>query len=201
MKHIKASNWVAETATPTSTGFRLRGTSKGYTTFSNAFGSGQDVFYSAHDDNGNREAGYARFNGTSLVSRHPTATLVAGVYRGVAPPLVNFSGDVTLACTFNASAFNLLFESLQALDPNGDGNINIPPELIDGLIESLKEKADQVDLDAEVQARIAGDKALQVQIDELSSIDKDPATWDSLLDKPDSIASLGYNNFINGGSY
>ena len=193
MKHIKASNWVAETATPTSTGFRLRGTSKGYTTFSNAFGSGQDVFYSAHDDNGNREAGYARFNGTSLVSRHPTATLVAGVYRGVAPPLVNFSGDVTLACTFNASAFNLLFESLQALDPNGDGNINIPPDLIDGLSDMLRSKAEQADLDAEIAARKAGDDDLQAQIDSID-VSGGASDWGDITNKPTEFPPAAHNH-------
>ena len=201
MKHIRAANWVAEVAESTSDGFRLLGTSKGYSTFRQAFNSPQDIWYAAGDEYGNREAGYAYFNGSRIKNRTPTASLVNGVYTHLSPQQVNFKGEVTISCTFNSEAFNLLWESLQALDPNGDGNINIPPELIDGLIESLKEKADQVDLDAEVQARIAGDKALQVQIDELSSIDKDPATWDSLLDKPESISDLGYSNFINGGSY
>lgn len=201
MKHIRAANWVAELAEPTKDGFRLLGSSVGYSTFKQAFSSPQDIWYAASDEYGNREAGHAYFNGSRIKNRTPTASLVNGVYTHLAPTKVSFKGDVTLSCTFNSAAFNLLWESLQALDPNGDGNINIPPELIDGLIESLKEKADQVDLDAEVQARIAGDKALQVQIDELSSIDKDPVTWDALTDKPETISDLGYRNLIKGGSY
>ena len=202
MKHIRAANWVAEKAESISDGFRLLGTSKGYSSFKNAFSSPQDIWYAAADDHGNREAGYAYFNGSRVKNRTPTASLVNGVYSHLSPHQVQFKGEVTLSCTFNSAAFNLLWESLQALDPNGDGNINIPPELIDGLIETLKEKADQVDLDAEVQARIAGDKALQDQIDGLGSGGSgEPASWDTILNKPESIASLGYNNFLNGGSY
>ena len=201
MKHIRAANWVAETAESTSDGFRLLGTSKGYSTFKQAFPSPQDIWYAAADEFGNREAGHAYFNGSRIKNRTPTASLVNGVYTHLSPHQVQFKGEVTLSCTFNSAAFNLLWESLQALDPDGDGSINIPPELIDGLIETLKEKADQVDLDAEVQARKDGDRALQVQIDELSGRENDPATWDSLPDKPESISALGYNNFLNGGSY
>ena len=198
MKHIRAANWVAETAEPSTDGFRLLGSSKGFSTFKSAFSSPQDIWYSAADEFGNREAGHAYFNGTRIKNRTPTATLKNGVYTHLAPTRVNFKGNVTLACTFNSAAFNLLWESLQALDPEGDGNINIPPELIDGLIESLREKADQVDLDAEIEARKAGDQALQDQIDALGSVSTD---WDALTNKPESISDLGYNQKINGGSY
>jgi len=203
MKHIRAANWVAETVEPTVGGFKLLGTSKGYSSFKSAFTSPQDVWYAAHDEHGNREAGYAFFTGSALTKRTPTATLLNGVYSHLTPHEVQFKGEVTLACTFNSAAFNLLWESLQALDPDGDGNINIPPELIDGLIESLKEKADQVDLDAEVQARIAGDKFLQDQIDgfEGGGTDSGPVSWESILNKPQSISDLGYKNTVDGGTY
>ena len=36
---------------------------------------------------------------------------------------------------------------LDKIDPDGDGNINIPPSLIDGLAGALAKKADQVDLE------------------------------------------------------
>jgi hypothetical protein len=160
------------------------------------------VWYAAHDEHGNREAGYAFFNGVSLTNRTPTATLINGVYGHLQPHEVQFKGEVTLACTFNSAAFNLLWESLQALDPDGDGSINIPPELIDGLIESLKEKADQVDLEAEIQARIAGDKFLQDQIDGFEGGGTSgPVSWESVLDKPQSISDLGYKNTVDGGTY
>ena len=202
MKHIRAANWVAETAESTSDGFTLTGSTKGYTSFKNAFSKPQDIWYAAHDEHGNREAGHAYFNGSRIKNRVPTATLYNGVYNNVGPHAVQFKGKVTIACTFNSAAFNLLWESLQALDPDGDGNINIPPELIDGLVEGLRNKADQADLEAEIAARIAGDKSLQDQIDDLGDgLNKDPATWDTVLDKPASIEALGYNNYINGGSY
>ena len=198
MKHIRAANWVAEAAESTNDGFRLLGTSKGYSTFRQAFASPQDIWYSAADEFGNREAGHAYFNGTLINKRTPTATLKNGVYTHLSPTKVNFRGEVNLACTFNSAAFNLLWESLQALDPEGDGNINIPPELIDGLIESLREKADQVDLDAEIEARKAGDQALQDQIDNLGDV---AADWDNITNKPESISELGYNNALDGGTY
>jgi hypothetical protein len=202
MKHIRAANWVAETVEPETDGFKLLGTSKGYSSFRSAFTSPQDVWYAAHDEHGNREAGHAYFSGSRLTKRTPTATLVNGVYNHLTPHQVQFKGKVTLACTFNSTAFNLLWESLQALDPDGDGNINIPPELIDGLIESLKEKADQVDLDAEIQARIAGDRLLQEQIDGLEGgTGSGPVSWESILDKPQSISDLGYKNTVDGGTY
>jgi hypothetical protein len=201
MKHIRAANWVAETAEATADGFTLLGTSKGYSTFKSAFSSPQDIWYAAHDEFGNREAGHAYFNGSRIKKRTPTATLANGIYSNVAPYAVNFIGQVTLACTFNSAAFNLLWESLQALDPEGDGNINIPPELIDGLVESLRNKADQVDLEAEIKARKEGDQALQDQIDGLSGGSNEPTSWEFLTDKPQSISTLGYKNEINGGSY
>jgi hypothetical protein len=202
MKHIRAANWVAETAESTSDGFNLLGSTKGYSSFKNAFNKPQDIWYAANDEHGNREAGHAYFNGSRIKSRVPTATLYNGVYNNTGPHQVQFKGQVTIACTFNSAAFNLLWESLQALDPDGDGNINIPPELIDGLVEGLRNKADQVDLDAEVKARIAGDKSLQDQIDGLSvGGNNDPVSWESVLDKPESISALGYKNEINGGSY
>ena len=183
MKHIRASNWVAETATPNATGFKLRGTSQGLHHIQWGLGNNEEVFYSAHDDSGNREAGYAKLSGTSLVNRHPTATLVNGVYNSTAPSLVNFSSDVTLACTYNASAFNLMFESLQALDPDGDGTINIPPDLIEGLADALRSKAEQVDLDSEIAARVAGDEALQDQIDNID-VSGGGGDWADITNKP-----------------
>lgn len=202
MKHIRAANWVVENATASNDGFTLHGADKGYSTFKAAFSSPQDIWYAASDEYGNREAGHAHFNGSRIKDRTPMSTFRNGVYTGAGPQPTAFQGGVTVACTFNSEAFNLMWESLQVLDPDGDGNINIPPELIDGLIESLRGKADQVDLDAEVQARIAGDRNLQDQIDGLEgSIGNSKTSWDELLDKPQSIYDLGYRNEINGGSY
>lgn len=200
MKHIRAANWVAEIAEANDDGFRLLGSSLGYATFKGAFSTPQDVWYSASDNSGNREAGYGYFDGTRIRGRTPTATLVAGKYTATAPTKVTFIGEVTISCTFNSAAFNLLWESLQALDPEGDGGISIPPELIDGLVESLREKADQADLDAEIEARIAGDEDLQQQIDDIT-VEATNFRWDQIKEKPESIANLGYQNTVDGGTY
>ena len=81
---------------------------------------------------------------------------------------------------FDAIAENL--DVLSQIDIDGDGNINIPPELIEGLIEALGDKADQVDLEAEIAARIAGDQNLQNQIDALGG--GGASSWDEITGKP-----------------
>ena len=85
---------------------------------------------------------------------------------------------------FDAIAENL--NLLSQIDIDGDGNINIPPELIEGLVDALGDKADQVDLEAEIAARIAGDEALQKQIDALGGGGGGggAGTWDELTGKP-----------------
>ena len=194
MKDAKASNWVAEIATPTASGFSLKGSSKGYTSFSRAFSANQQVFYSAHDENGSREAGYATFDGTNLVDRKPTATLSGGVYSASSPSKMNFSGDVTVACTFNALAFNTLWSAFDQIDPDGDGSINIPPELINGLGDALAGKANQVDLDAEIAARIAGDADLQAQIDAIDPDGDLKVEWDEIGSKPTEFPPAPHNH-------
>ena len=89
--HRHRTGW--RRAVPTASGFTLKGSSKGYTSFSKAFGATKSVFYSAHDDKGNREAGVATFDGSNLVDRFPTATLVAGIYSQNSPSKVQFSGQ------------------------------------------------------------------------------------------------------------
>ena len=99
---------------------------------------------------------------------------------------MQFSGEVTVACTFNASAFNTLWAAFDKIDPDGDGNINIPPELIDGLADYLAQKADQVDLEKEIAERKAADADLQKQIDELPADGGGGgvSSWNDLTDKP-----------------
>ena len=203
MKNAMAANWVAERARSESIHFQLLGTSKGFSTFARAFDAPQEVFYSAHDDNGNRECGYGTFDGRRIAKREPTATLVNGIYSVSSPPRVNFTSEVTVACTFNASAFDILWKALEAIDPDGDGSINIPPELIDGLGDALRNKADQAALEAEIKARIDGDAHLQTQIDELFDAESNhgPVTWSEIESKPESIESLGVNNQISGGEF
>ena len=203
MRDARAANWVAERANSVSTTFELLGASRGYATFRKAFGSQKDVFYSAQDANGNRECGYGTFDGTNIVGRQPTATLVNRVYSVSSPARVNFTGEITVACTFNASAFNTLWSALEALDPDGDGNIIIPPELIDGLGDALRNKADQAALEEEIQARKDGDAYLQQQIDELADAEANhgPVKWSEIEEKPVPIESLGVQNLISGGTF
>ena len=203
MRNAIAANWVAERANSVSTSFELLGSSRGYASFKRAFKSPQEVFYSAHDGNGNRECGYGTFQGNKIAKREPTATLVNGIYSVSSPARVNFTKEVTVACTFNASAFDILWKALEAIDPDGDGNINIPPELISGLGDALRNKADQEALDREIVARTEGDAYLQQQIDELVDAESNhgPVTWSSLIDKPEPIESLGVQNTISGGEF
>ena len=69
------------------------------------------MFYAVHDENGNREAGWATANGASITDRNPTATLVNNIYtEGDNLPAVGFNGQVTIACTFNAVAFDTIWD-------------------------------------------------------------------------------------------
>ena len=203
MKNARAANWVAERANATATGFNLLGASKDHVTFARAFKGPHEVFYSAMDDRGQRECGYATFDGTNIVDRQPTANLIGNIYSVSSPARVNFTREVTVACTFNASAFNILWSALEAIDPDGDGNINIPPELIDGLGDALRNKADQAALEEEIAARISGDEHLQEQIDELADAASNigPSDWASITDKPDQIDALGNLNVVDAGTF
>ena len=201
MREAKAANWVAERGESQGTSFRLIGSSKGYSSFSGAFNPGDEVFYSASDDSGSRESGFATFDGRDLINRQPTATLVNNVYSVSAPQRVYFINEVVVACTFDAAAFNALWKAIQVLDPDGDGDINIPPELIDGLGEALRNKADQSALDAEVKARKEGDANLQDQIDDLG-VNAGAIKWSEIEDKPEPIEDLGASeSLIKGGRF
>ena len=185
MNEAIASNWVAETCEATQTGFKLKGSSRGYTSFQRAFAGNTQVFYSVHDDNGNREAGYATFNGLDIENRQATATLYNGIYQDKSPQKIPFTGTLTIACTFNAVAFNALWKALNTISP--DGTIDIPPSLINGLVAALDGKANVEDLRAEVLARIAADQNLQDQIDSIEVGDGGgggASSWDELTGKP-----------------
>lgn len=97
---------------------------------------------------------------------------------------------------FDAIADNL--DLLAQIDIDGDGNINIPPGLIDGLAELLGDKADKADLEAEIAARIAGDQALQKQIDELDTGGGGGASsWDELTGKPTEFPPEAHSHEID----
>jgi hypothetical protein len=107
---------------------------------------------------------------------------------------------------FDAIAENL--NLLSQIDIDGDGNINIPPELIDGLVDILGDKVDQADLDAEIAARIAGDNTLQDQIDAIGGGGGAVGSveWKNINDKPVAIKNLAGENtpkmsIVSGGNY
>ena len=110
----KAGNWVAESFAVDGDDIKLLGSAVGYVRFKDALSEGDTVFYSAFDDNNNREAGYATYSNEKLTDRVITATLKAGVYaegEGLSP--VVFSGDnPTIAGTFNQVAFEDLWQHL-----------------------------------------------------------------------------------------
>ena len=107
----KAGNWVAESFAVVGNDISLLGSSVGYTRFGDALSDGDTVFYSAFDDNNNREAGYATYSSGKLTDRVITATLKAGVYaEGENLPAVDFNGsNKTVAGTFNQVAFEELW--------------------------------------------------------------------------------------------
>ena len=93
---------------------------------------------------------------------------------------------------FDAIAENL--NLLSQIDIDGDGNINIPPELIEGLVDALGDKADQVDLEAEIASRIAGDEALQKQIDAIDPDGNRTVSWDEVEGKPSTFPPASHNH-------
>jgi len=153
-----AGNWIAESFTrpDVSDGigkFYLTGTSKGYSTFGDALSDGQVVFFAAFDDDCNREAGYGVFNGDdqSITPVETTASLANGVYidGDVAP--IAFPNGGTITGTFNAVAFNAIWEHIW--------NKDNPHEVV----------ADQVEQDNENEL---GD-SVQDALDNLSGIIKE----------------------------
>ena len=93
---------------------------------------------------------------------------------------------------FDDIAENL--DLLSQIDIDGDGNINIPPELIEGLVDALGDKANQVDLEAEIAARIAGDKTLQDQINALDPDGDRTVSWDEIESKPSTFPPATHNH-------
>ena len=92
-------------------GFKLLGSSKGYTTFAKAFKAGDKVFYAVPTT----RTATARPDGRLPMARQSLtatpATLVNNIYtEGDNLPAVAFNGQVTIACTFNAVAFDTIWD-------------------------------------------------------------------------------------------
>ena len=79
------------------------------------------------------------------------------------------------------AALNDLHSRLLAIDPDG-GSIEIDD--IPGLGDKLDTKAEQADLEQEILDRIAGDKALQDQIDAIDPDGDSDVDWSDIENKP-----------------
>ena len=130
----QAGNWVAETFTNVDDYLALGGTSGGYVRFRDAFKNGDTVFYSAVDDDNNREAGVATFQDGRLVDRNVTAVLRSGVYEeGESLPPVSFRGTNRIVSgTFNQYAFEKLWSHIYNEDNPHDNPFGVPEAPADG---------------------------------------------------------------------
>ena len=92
--------------------FLLKGTSKGFAAFSDAIKDGQVVFFSAFDDACNREAGFAVYNASekSLTPVESNSALANGKYLSGDVRPIPFPDGGTICGTFNAEAFNVVWE-------------------------------------------------------------------------------------------
>jgi hypothetical protein len=136
----QAGNWVAETFTNVDDYLALGGTSGGYVRFRDAFRNGDTVFYSAVDDDNNREAGSATFQDGRLVDRNITAVLRSGVYEeGENLPPVNFRGTNRIVSgTFNQYAFEKLWAHIFNEDNPHNNPFGVPEAPADGKQYSRK---------------------------------------------------------------
>ena len=96
MKDAKASNWVLERAMALPSGFKLLGTSKGYTSLAGLLRpvttcSTPPTMRLA------TQAGWATYNGKDIINRSPTATLVNNVYTHGSPSKLTSRGTVEVA--------------------------------------------------------------------------------------------------------
>ena len=60
IENAKTGNWAVESFIKTGGKIRLRGSSLGYASLDQIFNDGDTVPYTCFDEDGNREAGYAR---------------------------------------------------------------------------------------------------------------------------------------------
>lgn len=139
----QAGNWVAETFTNVDDYLALGGTSGGYVRFRDAFKNGDTVFYSAVDDDNNREAGVATFQDGRLVDRNVTAVLRSGVYEeGESLTPVSFRGTNRIVSgTFNQYAFEKLWSHIYNEDNPHENPFGVPEAPADGKQYSRKNES------------------------------------------------------------
>ena len=169
----KAGNWVAETFAVVDGDISLLGSAAGYVRFSDALSNGDTVFYSAFDDNNNREAGYATYSSEKLTDRVVTATLKAGIYaEGENLTPVNFTGDnPTIAGTFNQAAFEDLWEHISRTDNPHEVIASQIPQSNEPLGETVQDALDTLSrrIDGNVEDIEEEEREIQDHLNDLDN--------------------------------
>lgn len=103
-----AAPWVKENCTTVGTGNLILDSSiDTFIRFIDTVGTDDLVWYTVEDQNGNREAGIGRFNGTNQLVRETIhATLVSGTFNNINPTAITLTGSSIVSCTFNAESYN-----------------------------------------------------------------------------------------------
>ena len=125
--------------------FLLKGTSKGFAAFSDAIKDGQVVFFSAFDDNCNREAGFAVYNASekSLTPVESNSALANGKYLSGDVRPIPFPDGGTICGTFNAEAFNTVWEHVHnKQNPHEVTADQIPQDNYNGLGDDVQTALD-----------------------------------------------------------
>lgn len=125
--------------------FLLKGTSKGFAAFSDAIKDGQVVFFSAFDDACNREAGFAVYNASekSLTPVESNSALANGKYLSGDVRPISFPEGGTICATFNAEAFNTVWEHVHnRQNPHEVTADQIPQDNYNGLGDDVQTALD-----------------------------------------------------------
>ncbi|ADD94056.1 hypothetical protein [uncultured phage MedDCM-OCT-S01-C1] len=107
----RAGDWIAESFTRSGDVFTISGKSAGYSSFADCLSDGESVFYSAFDEDDNREAGLAVWDASAktLTPVEIHASLIGGAFIKGDPNPVQFSSGGTITGTLNATAFNTIW--------------------------------------------------------------------------------------------
>lgn len=113
----EVKNWVVQESGTVGTGNIVLGAAvEGFASFASAFAGPAEVWYSL-EDNGNREAGIANFDGNNTLARTTVmATFLNGVYNDTTPQAISLSGEATISCTYNKVAFDRGFRQTEISD-------------------------------------------------------------------------------------
>ena len=104
----QAADWIIEHCTTIGKGdLILSGSDDSFIKFRDAFPEETPVVYSI-SDGFNRETGTGTFNGVNTITRDSVvSTLFEGTYTEDSPEPIYLGGSAMVACTFNASSFEV----------------------------------------------------------------------------------------------